>query len=150
MGACEVEHGLEVSEGAVSACFPLSRRENAHEALHEGVGEKAFPGGEDAVEVLGEGPGEFRHGCEQRVSGVGDSEVAHSGTQTAVRLSVVGAGVEVLEGPSHWVGRGRAPVEWAHGFEASALGLLRFSGFCCERERRLSSAPRGDPKDVRS
>ena len=65
MGACEVEHGLEVSEGAVSAYFPLSRRENAHEALHEGVGEKAFPGGEDAVEVLGEGPGELGHGCEQ-------------------------------------------------------------------------------------
>ena len=91
VGACEGEHGWEVSEGAVSACFPFRRQEDAQEALREGVGETAFSGGEDAVEVIGEGPSELGHRCEQRVSGVGDSEVAYPGTQVAVRPLVVGA-----------------------------------------------------------
>ena len=119
MGVGGVEHGSKVTEGAVSACFPFRRREDAHESLHEGVGEKAFPVVEDAVEVLGE----LVHGCEPRVLGVEDSDVAHPGTQTAVRPSVVGAGVSVPKGRSHPVGLGRAQVALAGAFEACALGL---------------------------
>ena len=101
----------------------MRRQEDAHESVHEGVGEKVFPRGEDAAEVLSDARGEFGHGREQKVSGVEDSNMAEPGTQTAARLSVVGADVDVLKGQSHPLGLGRAQDELAHAFVASALGL---------------------------
>ena len=64
----------------------FSSPSKAHESLHEGVGEKAFPVGEEAAEVILDGPGELGHGCEPRVLGVEDSDVAHPGTQARCAL----------------------------------------------------------------
>lgn len=112
VGGGEIQHGLQIGEGAVAAGFALCRGEDTHQSFHESIGEEiAVPVSEDAIKMFEDGFPDALHGCQELVHPCrpicpGDPLFEAS----AGADGTLGA-VDFLQGQTHLVGLGRLQVE---------------------------------------
>jgi hypothetical protein len=128
-GAGEGEQGARVAEGGGLAGVLSSCGEDAHEAFPEAVGQRAFLGSKNTVEVRDEGMGERGHGREEEVSGSERMDVADPCPQPTMGLQDIGAGDDALQVELRPTGLGGAEGELAWGLEVGFLGRGGGSGF---------------------
>ena len=113
----QIDHGLEVSRGAVAAGFGLGRLDQAVDALDQPVGDLAVEPTQDAVPVALDGACGLDHRFEPAVGGPEVPLLQESGGRLGGGLLI-----EVLEGQPDLIGARRLQMM---GREVVEGGLFR-------------------------